>query len=69
LFDVDGTLTGVINMLIDVTDEQSLALTEQAGRCRRLADAMYDRDISTILTSMADRFEATVVGLAAERAF
>jgi len=31
-------------MLIDVSDEQAEALADQASRCRRLADAMYDRE-------------------------
>jgi len=68
LFDADGELTGAINMLIDVTDEQSSSLAAQAGRCRRLADAMYDRETIIVLTGMADRYEATVAGLGAERA-
>src|SRR5947209_11754968 len=37
LFDAKGKLTGAINMLIDVTEEQSEALHSQAERCRRLA--------------------------------
>ena len=59
LFDADGTLTGAVNMLIDVTDEQSEALSEQAGRCRRLADATYDRDTCNVLGAMAEGFETT----------
>src|SRR6478672_4968657 len=43
IFDKDGRLTGAVNMLIDVTDEQSEALHAQAEHCRRLADATYDR--------------------------
>ena len=46
LFDEDGELTGAVNMLIDVTEEQSEALHEQAERCRRLADALYSRESS-----------------------
>jgi PAS domain S-box-containing protein len=42
LFDKDGTLTGAVNMLIDVTEEQCSALQDQAARCRRLAGATYD---------------------------
>ena len=59
LFDGDGAFTGAVNMLIDVTEEQSEVLAEQAGRCRRLADAMYDRATSTALGTMADGFERT----------
>jgi PAS domain S-box-containing protein len=59
LFNGDGSLKGAVNMLIDVTDEQSEALSQQAGRCRRLADATYDRDTCSVLGAMADGFEST----------
>jgi transcriptional regulator with PAS, ATPase and Fis domain len=59
LFDADGNLTGAVNMLVDVTAEQSEALHEQAERCRRLADATYDRVTSKILGDMAEGFDAT----------
>lgn len=59
LFDADGSLTGAINILIDVTEEQSEALHEQAERCRRLADALYSRESSEVLEGMAIRFEQT----------
>jgi PAS domain S-box-containing protein len=68
LFDTDGKLSGAINMLVDVTEEQSFALAEQACRCRRLAEAMYDRDTSTVLATMAARFEQTAADLCARRA-
>lgn len=68
LFDTDGKLTGAINMLIDVTEEQSHALVEQAVRCRRLADAMYHRETSGILAAMAVDFERTAADLRLERA-
>ena len=54
LFDPSGAFTGAVNMLIDVTDEQSEALHEQAERCRRLADAIYDREINEVLGDMAE---------------
>ena len=57
LFDEEGELTGAINMLIDVTDEQSEALHEQAERCRRLASALYSREATTVLQQMAEGFE------------
>ena len=63
LFAADGTLRGAVNVLIDVTDEQNEALAEQAGRCRRLADAMYDRHTSTVLGEMARRYERTAADL------
>jgi PAS domain S-box-containing protein len=68
LFDRSGALTGAVNMLIDVTDEQSGALHEQAERCRRLADATYDRETSKVLGDMAEGFEKTAVNLANRRA-
>ncbi len=59
LFDVSGALSGAVNMLIDVSSEQRAALAEQAGRCRRLAGATYDRGTSDALAAMADGFERT----------
>ena len=66
LFNDDGSLRGAVNMLIDVTEEQSEALHEQAERCRRLALAMYDRGTSAVLGSMAEGFERTAVKLSAD---
>jgi PAS domain S-box-containing protein len=59
LFDDDGEFTGAVNMLIDVTDEQSEALHHQAERCRRLAKAIYDRKTSKVLGDMAHGFDRT----------
>jgi hypothetical protein len=67
LFDADGALTGAINMLVDVTDEQTHTLAEQAARCRRLADAMFDRNTSVVLNRMAEQFDRTAADLRAER--
>lgn len=66
LFDDDGSLSGAINLLIDVTEEQSEALHEQAERCRRLAEAMYDRRTSQVLGIMADGFARTATTLSAD---
>jgi hypothetical protein len=63
LFNDDGSLRGAVNMLIDVTEEQSAALEEQAERCRRLAQAMYDRTTSAVLGSMAEGFDRTAANL------
>jgi PAS domain S-box-containing protein len=65
LFDTEGKFTGAVNMLIDVTDEQTEALQEQAERCKRLADATYDRETSTVLSNMAVEFERTARDLRA----
>jgi PAS domain-containing protein len=59
LFDDHGNFTGAVNLLIDVSDQQAEALAEQAERCRRLADAMYDRETSQVLSNMAEEFERT----------
>jgi len=67
LFDEAGNLTGAVNMLIDVTDEQSEALHEQAERCRRLADATYDRETSKVLGDMAEGFDKTADELTHKR--
>jgi PAS domain S-box-containing protein len=63
IFDEEGMLTGAVNMLIDVTDEQSESLREQAERCRRLASALYSRESMTVLQKMAEGFERTAAGL------
>ncbi len=63
LFDEDGELTGAINMLIDVSEEQSVALADQANRCRRLAGATYDRQICEVLDTMADDYERSAAKL------
>lgn len=67
LMDEQGSFVGAVNMLIDVSDQQAEALSEQASRCRRLADAMYDRDATHILSSMAEGFERTAQDLANHR--
>jgi PAS domain-containing protein len=63
LFDADGNLTGAINLLIDITDEQADALVEQAARCRRLAQATHDVQTSDILTTMASGYEEMAAAL------
>ena len=64
LFSEDGDFTGAVNMLIDVTDQQSEALHEEAERCRRLADATYDRATSKVLDEMASSFDKIADDLA-----
>jgi PAS domain S-box-containing protein len=63
LFDDSGSMTGAVNMLVDVTDEQSEALVEQAERCRRLAGALYSRESTIVLENMAQGFERTAQDL------
>ena len=62
-FGDDGSLTGAVNMLLDVSDEQSEALHEQVDRCRRLAEATYDRETIKVLGAMASGFEKTAAEL------
>ena len=66
MFNDDGSLAGAVNMLIDVTEEQSEALVDQASRCRRLAGVTYNRETSTVLARMADGFERTAAELSAD---
>ncbi len=68
LFNEEGELTGAVNLLIDVTQEQSEALHRQAEHCLRLADATYDRVTNKVLGDMAAGFERTARHLVAKRA-
>lgn len=63
LLDDQEDLAGGVNILIDVTDEQRASLAEQADRCRRLAQATYDRATSTALETMADGFHKSAEDL------
>ena len=67
LFDDRGAVSGAVNMLIDVTAEQSEALHEQAERCRRLAGALYSRESNIVLGNMAEGFERTAKDLTGTR--
>lgn len=67
LFESDGKMTAAVNMLIDVTREQSVALFEQAERCRRLADATYDRSTRKVLGDMAQGLEDTARKLSTDQ--
>lgn len=63
LYDEDGNLTGAVNMLIDVSAEQAEVLADQARRCRRLANATYDRQTCGVLSAMADEYARTAADL------
>lgn len=67
LFDADGNLTGAVNLLIDVSAEQADVLSDQSRRCRRLADATYDRQTCGVLSAMADEFAKTAKALGRKR--
>jgi PAS domain S-box-containing protein len=68
LFDEAGEMVGAVNMLVDVTEEQSRSLHEQADRCRRLAEATYDRATSKVLDDMACSFDKTAGALSNQSA-
>jgi PAS domain S-box-containing protein len=63
LFDGDGNMTGAVNMLVDVTREQSEALALQAERCRRLASSLYSRESEIVLQKMAEGFDRAAAEL------
>lgn len=59
LLDPAGNLTGAINLLLDVSDEQAEALNDQSARCRRLSQATHDRSASLMLEQMAHEYAST----------
>lgn len=63
VFDKSGQLNGAINLLIDISDEQSEALNEQAARCRRLANSTDDAAARDILRSMANGYKRSADAL------
>ena len=64
LFGPGGALVGAINVLIDVTDARQIAdLIAQAGRCRRLASRVDDRQTADTLNQMAAEYEAKAASL------
>ena len=65
LFDEHHELIGAVNLLIDVTEEQALALSVQAKRCHRLALAVSDRHTAELLRGMARGFERNAAALRA----
>lgn len=67
LFDSRGDFTGAANMLVDISEEQANSLNDQAERCRRLADATFNREVSEMLGSMAEDYERTAGELAKKR--
>jgi PAS domain S-box-containing protein len=65
LFDEHHELIGAVNLLIDVTEEQALALSVQAKLCHRLALAVSDRHTSELLRGMAKGYECNAAALRA----
>lgn len=68
LFDADGSLKGAVNMLIDVSEEQSRALQAQADHCRHLADSTFDAKTSRVLEDMAAGFARAAAQLSTKSA-
>jgi PAS domain S-box-containing protein len=63
IFADDGKLAAAVNLLVDISEEQSEALREQAARCRRLARSTNDLRTSDILKTMASGYEETATAL------
>jgi PAS domain-containing protein len=63
LFNKAGELIGAINMLVDISDEQAEALSEQAARCRRLANSTDDTAARDILRTMANGYDESAASL------
>jgi hypothetical protein len=63
LFDDEGNLTGAVNLLIDISNQQAGALAEQADRCRRLSRATHDRTAAEVLKQMASGYDDTAAAL------
>lgn len=65
-FGDDGELEGAVNLLVDVSEEQTGVLAEQAARCRRLARATHDAQASEILGQMAREYRMMAVALSGQ---
>jgi PAS domain S-box-containing protein len=63
LFDEQGELTGAVNLMVDVSEEQAVALSVQAKRCQRLGMAISDRYTSELLRAMAKGYEVNAAAL------
>lgn len=57
LFDQGGRMTGAVNMLVDVSEEQASVLAGQAEHCSRLADSICDVRATKILRDMAGGYD------------
>jgi PAS domain-containing protein len=63
LFEPGGAIAGAVNMLIDITAEQSLELRAQAEHCRGLAKSVTDSRASRVLDAMAIGYEQSAASL------
>ena len=64
LFDSEGAVTGAVNIMVDISEEQAGSLKDQAERCRRLANATFNREVAGMLGTMARDYERTAGELA-----
>jgi PAS domain S-box-containing protein len=66
IYSEDGTFTGAVNLLIDITEQRQVAaLLDQAQRCRRLAAAVMDERTTRTLNELAEDYEAKARALRA----
>lgn len=63
LFDEQGSVTGAVNMLVDISEQQAESLTRQAQRCRRLSQATHDKCAAVLLEQMASGYDDTAFAL------
>lgn len=52
LLDEHGELTGAVNLLIDVSDEQAIVLAQQASRCERLSKEISSKADADLLADL-----------------
>ena len=58
IFDGNGGLLGAVNILVDVTDQRQAGFFRlQAGKCRRLALSVGDRQTADTLIQLAAEYE------------
>lgn len=64
LYDRDGNLIGAVNILLDISDSRQIdELRTSADRCRRLARAVSDSDVSVALRALAAEYEGVALDL------
>jgi PAS domain S-box-containing protein len=67
IFDQDGAFAGAVNLLEEITDEvRAEDFRAQARRCRRLANAVDDPQVTETLARMAEEYEAEAAALDAD---
>lgn len=70
IIDKEGKFAGAVNLLEDVTDEvRAHDFLGQAGRCRRLSNAVADDFAADTLNRMAEEYEAKAAELLGNHCF